>query len=173
MRGRARTWNSESKLKNRRALGGSRRREERKEAKELSPGVGGEARRAVRMVERKRSEGERTKPRGSLVRLCEIKTRFTGSFYCGLDVFFVSLSLHATVPFNRFNEYIVYQWSLREYRVSLFPNNFYLLLSASLPSCFLFATPLLIPVVAFFLFFLLALSPSALLLFSSRRNDGS
>lgn len=79
---------------------------------------------------------EETKPRGSLVRLCEIKTRFTGSFYCGLDVFFVSLSLHATVPFNRFNEYIVYQWSLREYRVSLFPNNFYLLLSASLALLF-------------------------------------
>ena len=68
--------------------------------------------------EKGRKEGNET-PRVTRPRLCEIKTRFTASFYCGLHVSFVSLLYRATVAFNRFNEYIVYQWSPREYRASL------------------------------------------------------
>jgi len=68
---------------------------------------------------RVRSE-KKESPGGSVARLCEIKTRFTGSFYCGYGVPFVSLWTRATVPFNRFNKYIVAQWPRWEYRASSF-----------------------------------------------------
>lgn len=100
------------------------------------------------------SEEERNS-RGSLVRLCEIKTRFTGSFYCGYGVSFVSLWTCGTAPFNRFNEYIVPQWSRWEYRAlpfffssSLLLNN-YLQLPAISFFRLLFVSFLLIPLAAF------------------------
>jgi len=80
----------------------------------------------LRVQERKGHAGRRVRPEkkespgGSLVRLCEIKTRFTGSFYCGYGVPFVSLWTRATVPFNRFNKYMVAQWPRWEYRASSF-----------------------------------------------------
>lgn len=87
----------------------------------------GEARSEWRLSERGKrglakgqGGGEERNSRGSLVRLCEIKTRFTGSFYCGYGVSFVSLWTRSTAPFNRFNEYIVLQWSRWEYHVRLF-----------------------------------------------------
>lgn len=92
---------------------------------EASRRVGKVRRRAIVEREKERhaekdQDGEERNPRGSLVRLCEIKTRFTGSFYCGYCVSFVSLWTRATVPFNRFNEYIVLQWSRWEYHILLF-----------------------------------------------------
>lgn len=75
----------------------------------------GKVRRMTIVSAEKKARGEESErrdernPRRSLVRLCEIKTRFTGSFYCGYGVPFISLWTRSTVPFNRFNEYIVPQ----------------------------------------------------------------
>ena len=44
--------------------------------------------------EKRKGVVEGRRPRGPLARLCEIKAHFTGSFYCGLDISFVSLCLY-------------------------------------------------------------------------------
>lgn len=49
----------------------------------------------------KNQNGEERNLRRLLVRLCEIKTRFTRSFYCGYGFLFLFLWTRGTVPFNR------------------------------------------------------------------------
>lgn len=109
------------------------------------------------MRERKiRGEGlerERKKP----PRVTRPTLRNKNSLYAELLLrlrrfFCIPLDTRATVPFNRFNEYIVLQWSRWEYHASLLFSFFFVYNYLPLPTFFfrlLFVSLLLILLIAF------------------------